>query len=185
MGRLVYVVGASGVGKDSLLDAARRRHPQWLVAHRYVTRESGATENGVALSPAEFEARRRSGLFCLSWRAHGLDYGLGIELEAWLARGATVLVNGSRDVLPQARERFGEALLPVVVTAPEAVLRERLRRRGRESETQIAQRLARHRALQDALPEVPRIDNGGTLAASLDALGRLLALPRVGEETPP
>jgi ribose 1,5-bisphosphokinase len=174
MGRLVYLVGASGVGKDTLLDAARLRHPEWLVAHRYVTRESGASENSVALSPAEFAARDRSGLFCLSWEAHGLAYGLGIELEAWLARGATVLVNGSRRALPQARQRLGESLLPVMVTAPEDVLRKRLHQRGRESESQIEERLARHRQLQEALPEVMRIDNGGPLMASLNTLGRLL-----------
>ncbi|PMR74346.1 ribose 1,5-bisphosphokinase [Billgrantia endophytica] len=176
MSRLVYLMGASGVGKDTLLDAARVRHPEWLVAHRYVTRASGATENSVALSPEEFEARRRSGLFCLSWTAHELDYGLGIELEAWLARGATVLVNGSRNALPLARQRLGDALLPVVITAPETVLRGRLRQRGRESDAQIEARLARHRELASALPDAARIDNGGTLAASLDALDKLLIL---------
>lgn len=178
MGRLVYLVGASGVGKDTLLDAARRRHPEWLVAHRYVTRESGASENSVALTPEEFAARQRSGLFCLSWDAHGLSYGLGIELEAWLARGATVLVNGSRHALPRAQQRLGEWLLPVMITAPEDVLRQRLRQRGRESESQIEQRLERHRQLQEALPDVMRLDNGGPLTASLTTLDRLLERER-------
>ncbi|WP_136248702.1 ribose 1,5-bisphosphokinase [Halomonas borealis] len=174
MGRLVYVMGASGVGKDSLLDAARARHPDWLVAHRYVTRDSGASENSVALSAAEFASRRRSGLFCLTWRAHGLDYGLGIELEAWLSRGRAVLVNGSRRALPDARARFGDALLPVLVTAPEAAIAARLRQRGREDEAAIAARLARHRELAAALPEVARVDNGGTLAETLSGLRALL-----------
>ncbi|MEQ6889736.1 ribose 1,5-bisphosphokinase [Halomonas sp. CS7] len=170
MGRLVYLMGASGVGKDSLLDAARARHPDWLVAHRYVTRDSGGSENGVALTPDEFASRRRLGLFCLTWQAHGLDYGLGLELEAWLARGQTVLVNGSRRALPSARARFGAALYPMLVTAPEAVIAERLRRRGREDEAQIEARLARHRELAAALPEVARVDNGGALAETLAAL---------------
>lgn len=112
--------GSSIICWGSLLDAARAHHPEWLVAHRYVTRDSGGTENGVALIPDEFASRRRLGLFCLTWQAHGLDYGLGIELEAWLARGQTVLVNGSRRALPEARGRLGEALLPVLVTAPES-----------------------------------------------------------------
>ena len=55
---LVYLIGASGVGKDSLLDAVRKRRPDLLVAHRYITRPSGVGEDSVALSPAEFEARR-------------------------------------------------------------------------------------------------------------------------------
>ncbi|MGM0537110.1 MAG: ribose 1,5-bisphosphokinase [Pseudomonadota bacterium] len=174
MGRLVYLMGASGVGKDTLLEALRRRHPEWMVAHRYVTRDSGATENSVALTGEEFAARECAGLFALAWQAHGVRYGLGIELEAWLACDKVVLVNGSRRTLGQARERFGEALLPVVITASEEVLRGRLRRRGRESEGQIEARLQRHRELRDALPEVARIDNGGPLDASMAALERLL-----------
>lgn len=175
MARLVYLMGASGVGKDTLLAAARSRHPEWLVAHRYVTRESGASENSVALSVEEFAVRRRAGLFCLSWEAHGLCYGLGIELEAWLGRDAIVLVNGSRRALPDARCRFGERLLPVLVTAPEALLRQRLLTRGREGPEAIEARLARHRRLTASLPEVVRIDNAGTPEASLAALARLLA----------
>ena len=174
MARLVYLMGASGAGKDTLLDEARRRHPEWLVAHRYVTRESGPSENSVALTLDEFAVRQRTGLFCLNWQAHGLSYGLGIELEAWLGRGATVLVNGSRRALPDARHRFGEWLLPVLVTAPEALLRQRLVSRGRETPEAIEARLQRHRQLAACLPEVARIDNAGTPQTSLAALSELL-----------
>lgn len=174
MGCLIYLVGASGVGKDTLLAAARQRYPEWLVAHRYVTRDSGASENSVSLTTAEFLARRRAGLFALSWEAHGLHYGLGIELNAWLARDRVVLVNGSRRALPSARARFGAALTPVVMTASDEVLRARLRRRGREDEAEVEARLVRHRELRDALPEVPRLDNGGPLDLTLAALERLV-----------
>ncbi|MBF7053500.1 ribose 1,5-bisphosphokinase [Halomonas sp. KAO] len=174
MARLIYLVGASGVGKDTLLAAARQRYPEWLVAHRYVTRQSGDSENSIALSPEEFMARQRAGLFAMSWEAHGLHYGLGIELEAWLARDRVVLVNGSRRALPLASERFGAQLAPVVMTASDEVLGARLRRRGREDEAQIEARLARHRELRDALPEVSRLDNGGSLDATLNALERLV-----------
>jgi len=174
MARLVYLMGASGVGKDTLLGEARRRHREWLVAHRYVTRESGASENSVALTFDEFTVRQRAGLFCLSWEAHGLCYGLGIELEAWLDRQATVLVNGSRRALPDAQRRFGEVLLPILVTAPDALLRQRLLARGRETPEAVEARLARHRQLAADLPEVARIDNAGTPQASLETLARLV-----------
>ena len=176
---LVYLIGASGVGKDSLLDAVRKRRPDLLVAHRYITRPSGVGEDSVALSPAEFEARRARGLFCLDWVAHGLHYGVGIEVEAWLTAGATVLLNGSRRELASARARFGERLKPVVVTAPPEVLCERLARRGRESDDQIEARLARHAEVEAELerchPALDRVDNGGSLDESVRALEAIIA----------
>ncbi|HSP58114.1 MAG TPA: phosphonate metabolism protein/1,5-bisphosphokinase (PRPP-forming) PhnN [Halomonas sp.] len=174
MARLVYLMGASGVGKDTLLGEIRHRHPEWLVAHRYVTRESSPSENSVALTLDEFAVRQRTGLFCLSWEAHGLSYGLGIELETWLCRDATVLVNGSRRALPDAQRRFGDWLLPVLVTAPEDLLRQRLMNRGRETLEVIEERLLRHRQLAASLPDVARIDNAGTSQASLKELSRLV-----------
>lgn len=55
-GKLIWLVGASGSGKDSLLAALRQReHPQLLVAHRYITRSPNAGgENHIALSEREF-----------------------------------------------------------------------------------------------------------------------------------
>lgn len=178
MGVLIYLIGASGVGKDSLLDAAREARCDWLVAHRYITRASGKGENSIALTEAEFEARHERQLFCLTWQAHGLCYGVGTEVETWCQEGSTVLLNGSRRALPQARERFGEALLPVVVTAPSDVLRQRLERRGREGSEEIAHRLARHAEVEAELerdfPGLPRIDNGGSLEASLSELATIV-----------
>lgn len=174
MGQLIYLIGASGVGKDSLLQAARSAYPEWLVAHRYLTRASGADEDCVALDNAEFAVRRELGLLCLDWHAHGLNYGIGVEVETWLARGATVLLNGSRRALPRARDRFGEALIAVVVTAPSEVLRRRLVERGRESPSEIEHRLERHREvareLDESFPGLARIDNGGSLSDSLAEL---------------
>ena len=177
--RLVYLMGASGVGKDTLLGAVRRRHPQWLVAHRYITRPSSASENCVSLSADEFAWRRRLGLFCLDWHAHGLDYGIGIEVPAWLECDRVVIVNGSRRALDQARERFGAQLLPVLVTAEPTVLRERLIRRGRETPEEIGARLARHQRMEASLDDVERIDNSRDLAHGLAALQALLTAERV------
>ena len=172
--RLVYLMGASGVGKDTLLGEVRRHRPEWLVAHRYITRPSGTSENCVSLSAEEFERRRRLGLFCLDWHAHGLDYGLGIEIPAWLERDQVVIVNGSRRALATARECFGERLLPVLVTAQPSVLRERLIQRGRETRDEIQARLCRHQQLAATLDDVDRIDNSHELRHTVAALQALL-----------
>ena len=174
MGRLVYLMGGSGVGKDTLLGAVRQHHPEWLVAHRYITRPSGTSENCVGLSEEEFAWRRRLGLFCLDWHAHGLDYGLGIEISAWLERDQVVIVNGSRRALATAHERFQARLLPVLVTAEPSVLRERLIRRGRETREEIESRLRRHQQLEATLDGIARIDNSRELHHAVETLQALL-----------
>ncbi|WP_342595895.1 ribose 1,5-bisphosphokinase [Salinicola lusitanus] len=169
MSRLIYVMGASGVGKDSLLRELRQRRPDLLVAHRYITRASGSGENCVELSAAEFAWRRKQGLFCLAWCAHGLNYGVGIEIESWLTAGHTVVLNGSRRALALARARFGESLVPLLVVADAEVLRRRLLARGRETPAEIEARLARG-GDEETLGDIPRLDNGGELAQSIEAL---------------
>jgi ribose 1,5-bisphosphokinase len=81
---LIYVMGPSGCGKDSLLRYARARlagDPAVVFAHRYITRAAAAGgENHVELTPAEFATRLRKHLFALTWESHGHAYGVGIEI---------------------------------------------------------------------------------------------------------
>jgi ribose 1,5-bisphosphokinase len=175
--RLIYVVGASGCGKDSLLRYAREwlaGEPGIVFAHRYITRPADAGgENHVALTPAEFDARARDGLFAMAWSSHGLRYGLGIELGLWLDRGASVVVNGSRGSIDLARQRF-PALLPVWIEVSAPTLRARLQARGREDAPAVAARLRRHEAM-DGLPRSGVvIDNNGPLSEGGEALVALI-----------
>lgn len=151
--RLIYVVGPSGSGKDSLLRYAREKladDPGVVFAHRYITRPADAGgENHVALTPAEFASRQRNRLFALAWESHGHAYGIGIEINQWLAKGASVVVNGSREYLGEASRRFPE-LLAVRIDVPAEVLRARLLARGREDAVSVEQRLERHRRMQAA-----------------------------------
>ncbi|MDP2759008.1 MAG: phosphonate metabolism protein/1,5-bisphosphokinase (PRPP-forming) PhnN [Sideroxyarcus sp.] len=145
-GVLLYVIGASGSGKDSLISHARFKLAQdanVVFAHRYITRPQDAGgENHVALSEDEFESRVARKLFPLHWHSHGLRYGVGSELNHWLAKGLTVILNGSRAYLHEASRRYPE-LVPVLIEVSPAVLRERLRGRGRESAADIESRLQR------------------------------------------
>ncbi|WP_296132568.1 phosphonate metabolism protein/1,5-bisphosphokinase (PRPP-forming) PhnN [Pseudomonas sp. Ga0074129] len=149
-GRLIYLMGPSGSGKDSLLDAARERLAArgCVIARRVITRSAEAVgEDAIGVSPAEFDQQEAAGAFALSWRANGLAYGIPRQIDDWLAAGQDVLVNGSRGYLPQARERYPE-LLAILLQVDEAALRQRLQARGRESAEQIEARLARSRELQ-------------------------------------
>lgn len=182
--RLIYVVGPSGSGKDSLLRYAREKladDPGVVFAHRYITRAADAGgENHVALTPAEFASRQRNRLFALAWESHGHAYGIGIEINQWLAKGATVVVNGSREYLGEAGRRFPE-LLAVRIEVPTEVLRERLLARGREDMASVEQRLERHRRMQAADQQTTQapcarhvITNDGPLERAGEALVALL-----------
>ncbi len=141
-GKLIWLVGPSGSGKDSLLAALRQReHPQLLVAHRYITRPFNAgSENHIALSEHEFFTRAEQHLFALSWHANNTYYGIGVEIDLWLHAGFDVVANGSRAHLALARERYGEVLVPICLAVSPPVLRQRLEQRGRENALEIAQR---------------------------------------------
>ncbi|KGT93065.1 ribonucleoside-triphosphate reductase [Erwinia typographi] len=178
MARLIWLMGASGSGKDSLLDALRETAPPGvLVAHRYITRAADAGgENHIALSETEFHRRREKGLFAIDWQAHQHHYALGVEIDLWLEQGLAVVVNGSRQHLPAVELRYGSRLLPVCLQVSPAVLVQRLRQRGREGEEQIAQRLRR---AVEALPPAScmMLNNDGPLSQTLSQFLTLLADP--------
>lgn len=176
MGRLIWLTGPSGSGKDSLLNALRAAPPEnLLIAHRYITRPADAGgENHIALTEAEFIRRTAQGLFALRWQAHGFQYGLGLEIDLWLQRGHDVLVNGSRLHLPEAQARYGTQLLPLCLTVTPTILVQRLRQRGRESAAEIALRL--DRAVQPPPEGCHILNNDGALSHTLQQLRQLLAL---------
>lgn len=156
---LFYLMGPSGAGKDSVIAALRERvgDGELLLPRRVITRAADAGgEHHESVSAAAFAAREAAGDFLFAWRSHGRRYGIGREVGAALAAGIPALVNGSRAYLPQARER-APTLVPVALDAPPAVLRQRLRRRGREDGAEIRARLERAIALQAALPADTRM----------------------------
>ena len=162
--RIVAVVGPSGAGKDTLMDAACAARPDLRRVRRWITRPTEAGgEDFHSVTEAEFDALAASGAFALHWRAHGLRYAIPV---AQLAGTGTVLLNLSRAVLPDAARRFPD-LTVVLVTAPPAVLAARLAGRGRESGDDQVRRLARADfALPDGLA-VRQVLNDGTPALGL------------------
>jgi ribose 1,5-bisphosphokinase len=169
-GRLIYLIGPSGSGKDSLLDAARERLAErgCRIVRRVITRSAEAVgEAALGVSPQQFAEMEAEGAFALSWHANGLFYGIPREIDDWLAAGQDVLVNGSRGHLQKTRERYPNVLV-LLLTVSQAVLCERLLARGRESVAEIDARLARNarfnqRVLADNDPTLHVLDNSGAL----------------------
>ena len=150
--RFIAVVGPSGAGKDSLIDAARRTYGEdgpIRFVRRAITRPADAGgEAHEALTVEDFATRAASGGFALHWDAHGLSYGIPADIRETLVSGRSVLANLSRAAIPQLRQEFPDRRI-LVVTASPTVLAGRLAARGRESAAEIEARLSR------APPEFP------------------------------
>ncbi len=176
-GRLIYIVGPSGSGKDSVIDYARPRVPPAVrFARRTITRPASAGgEAHIAVTPQEFDALLASDAFAMHWHANGHAYGIGREIRDWLDEGSTVVVSGSRGHMPQALAAF-PSLEVVSITASPGVLRARLTSRGREDAEAIEDRLARALAL-DLPPGAAahEIVNDGEISSAGNRLIGLLA----------
>lgn len=168
-GRFIAVVGASGVGKDSVMAALADANPQIVLARRVITRPSSAGgEDFEGISETAFLARDAAGEFALSWSAHGLHYGIPDAVDAALLAGRDVLANLSRSVLPQAQVRF-DVCEVLHLTAARDILAARLLARGRESTHEIALRLDRTARPLPTGMQVHQIDNSGPLGQTVKA----------------
>jgi ribose 1,5-bisphosphokinase len=147
--RLIYVVGPSGAGKDSVLNWLRLHKSDSTPVHwarRTINRSKAASpdsEQHEVVDDESFEALVASDVFSMHWQANSHRYGIRKSELSHLANpNCCVFVNGSRAHLPTAA-----ALYPGVtvlhITADQEVLRERLHLRGRESEDAIEARLSR------------------------------------------
>ncbi|WP_010106454.1 phosphonate metabolism protein/1,5-bisphosphokinase (PRPP-forming) PhnN [Verminephrobacter aporrectodeae] len=147
--RLVYFMGPSGAGKDSLLDWLRAHLPAAHALHwarRTISRvATPGAEAHESVSPKAFAALLRAQAFALHWQANGLGYGVRHAQLDPLAAGQWVLLNGSRAHLPAALVRFPHLLAVHISASPER-LRERLLARGRETPDAVEDRV--QRALQ-------------------------------------
>lgn len=180
-GHLVLVVGPSGAGKDSVINGARLRlsvDEGYVFPSRIITRTSDpASEVHETVDEDEYESLKMSGAFFLHWGAHTLRYALPASVAEQLDAGATVIANVSRAVITEALRKHPRTTV-VLVTAPQAVLEERLMARGREDLAAVRRRLARSASLPQGVRAVT-IVNGGSLEAAVeqfvDAISRTAA----------
>lgn len=176
-GTLFYVVGASGVGKDSLLHYARQQltSESIVFAHRYITRPVELNgENHIQLSTSEFANRLKHHCFKFHWHSHDLDYGIGTEVDSWLGLGLNVVINGSRGYLETAIQKQ-PGLVPVLIQVNTSLLRERLINRSRETLEQIEKRILRAEAFADlSAVNLQIIENNAELAIAGEQLVNLL-----------
>lgn len=178
MSRLIYLMGASGAGKDSVLNATRRAlRTHIYFAQRYITRplnahpdNLGNTEVHIPLTDAEFDQKINAGEFAMHWGGNGVRYGIDIMLNEQLSAGHTVMVNGSRAYFEQASTQYTSSIYPVLITVSPKQLEHRLKQRGRENEQEIAQRIARSQNIQPIQHErLFVLNNDGELNNTVNA----------------
>jgi ribose 1,5-bisphosphokinase len=174
--RLIYIIGPSGAGKDSVLHALRQTWPGAANAHwarRTITRPTQTDgEQHEAVDVASFDQLRAQGTFGLHWEANTLRYGVRATELAPLDHGRCVFVNGSRGHLPDLLARWPEATVVHISASPE-VLARRLTARARETAQAITARLRREVSMTLPANHIA-IQNDGPLHEAANALARQL-----------
>lgn len=144
--RLIYVMGPSGAGKDSLLDWLKNKLPPQAPIHfakRTIDRPLQALgEQHESVDAASFERLQKEKSFAMHWLANGRQYGVRHgELEP-LQQQQWLLVNGSRAYLPEALRQF-DGLSVLHISASADILRARLLARQRETPEVVEARVQR------------------------------------------
>lgn len=178
--KLIYIVGASGSGKDSIIQYCCEHLFDSLplpvvVPHRFITREDTQHEKSLYLNEEEFLKKSAQDGFAMQWQANHFYYGIGKEIDACLLDNCIVVVNGSREYLPTAKQKYGKILYSVSIDVPINVLEQRLYERGRESIEDIQLRIQRHKQLQQHITTNATIENTGTIEDSAKTLIHYIA----------
>lgn len=178
-GRLFYFVGASGAGKDSLLHRliASDHKGQFVLAERYITRPASLLDDHREIDLARFEQMRKQGEFLFYWDAHGFRYGIHRDILRDLEAGKSVLINGSREYIDEARAVYPEITV-VGIEVPLESIAKRLQARGREKQEEITERLERNKRFNNSLEKVDyKISNQGKMEHTFRELSEYLAKP--------
>jgi ribose 1,5-bisphosphokinase len=144
--RLIYVMGPSGAGKDSLLDWLKSKLPPQSPIHfakRTIDRPLQALgEQHESVDDQSFEHLLKEKSFAMHWLANGRQYGVRHGELAPLRQKRWLLVNGSRAYLPEALRLF-DGLTVLHISASADILRARLLARQRETPEAVEARVQR------------------------------------------
>lgn len=145
MGIILTLTGPSGVGKTTIAKQLLQRNHRVKLVQSVTTRRSRPSDmldEYRHVSPGEFDTLSRRGVFLWTTDYTGLHYGtqkdvIGQVLRQKNAIGVMLLVPDVLPLLEGYLEKFSDklSLVKVFVTAPRAVLEQRLVARGDEAKS--------------------------------------------------
>lgn len=146
-GHLFIVAAPSGAGKTTLVRALLKADPRIKLSISYTTRAPRPGEtDGVDyhfVDEARFLKMMAAGEFLESAKVHGHYYGTS---QAWaqdiMRKGDDLLLEIDWQGATQVRKAFPNAVSIFILPPSEDALRERLNKRGQDSDEVIARRLA-------------------------------------------
>jgi guanylate kinase len=160
-GNIFLVVAPSGAGKSTLVNALLGRDPGVALSISYTTRPPRPGEQDGReyhfVSAQDFKARRARGEFLESAEVHGNLYATSrLWIEQRIEAGSDVLLEidwqGARQVKAHFPQAVGIFILPPSIQA----LRERLHKRGQDSQDVIERRLV---AAGSEIAHAPEMDH--------------------------
>jgi len=190
-GRLVVLTGPSGVGKGTLVNQLRQRHPELYLSVSVTTRPPRPSEqegvNYYFRSREEFlnliEANE-----LLEWAQYaGNFYGTPREIVFQkLNQGQDVLLEIELAGARQVRQQYPDAIRIFLCPPSLEELERRIRERGQDSEASIERRLEQARKELDAQDEFDYVIVNDNLEQALQELEALLYPPSAssGEQQP-
>ncbi len=138
MKKIVLIVGASGVGKDTLIKSVKNSlHVNFT--RRHITRYPDENEDNFYISHSEFETLEKMNFFISSWSAHGNKYAIAKDQ----IQEDINIISISRSAI-QDFEKYFNDVTTIEITLEKDILYQRLKSRGRENEEEIQKRLSRN-----------------------------------------
>ncbi len=179
--RLTVLSGPSGVGKDSVVAAVRRRHPEVWVSVSVTTRPMRPGERDGSpyrfVDGAEFARMVAAGELLEHALYAGSFYGTPrTAVEERLAAGVPTLLKIDLQGARQVRARMPTARLVFLAPPSWAELERRLVDRGTEDPQVLAARLDRARIELAAEAEFDAVVINATVEAAADRLVALMAI---------